>query len=47
MQLTVALLCSENGKIDGRSVFFRMLRPELVRSFHLPLSSDTFTGLVS
>ncbi|ELR12268.1 uncharacterized protein ACA1_372570 [Acanthamoeba castellanii str. Neff] len=30
--------------LDGRGVFFRMLRPELVRSFRVPLSSDTFTG---
>lgn len=37
---------SEDGHIDGRGVFFRMLRPELVRSFRVPLSSDTFTGFV-
>lgn len=37
---------SERGNVDSRGVFFRMLRPELVRSFRLPLSSDTFTGFV-
>lgn len=37
-------LPDEDGHIDGRGVFFRMLRPELVRSFRVPLSSDTFTG---
>jgi ribosomal protein S17 len=37
-------LPDEEGNMDGRGVFFRMLRPELVRGFRVPLSSDTFTG---
>lgn len=39
-----APLPNEDDQLDGRGVFFRMLRPELVRSFRVPLSSDTFTG---
>jgi len=37
---------SEDGQVDSRGVFFRMLRPETVCCFRVPLSSDTFTGLV-
>lgn len=35
---------SEDGKWDGRGVFYQMLRPEFVRSYSTPLSSDVFTG---
>jgi hypothetical protein len=36
--------CREGGKWDGRGVFYQMLRPEFVRSYSTPLSSDVFTG---
>lgn len=34
----------EDGEWDGREVFHRMLRPELVQRNKTPLSSDVFTG---
>jgi hypothetical protein len=37
-------VCREDGKWDGRGVFYQMLRPEFVRSYSTPLSSDVFTG---
>lgn len=35
---------SLQGSRDGKRVLFELLRPELVRSFRVPLSSDAFTG---
>jgi hypothetical protein len=31
-------------EMGDRSVFFKMLRPEIVHKYHSPLSSDAFTG---
>lgn len=46
MMLKRCFFCSsrEDGKWDGREVFYQMLRPEFVRSYKTPLSSDVFTG---
>ncbi|KYQ91337.1 hypothetical protein DLAC_08285 [Tieghemostelium lacteum] len=35
---------NKSGQKIGREIFYNMLRPELVRSFNVPLSSDGFSG---
>jgi hypothetical protein len=35
---------SQSDAYADRAVFYKMLRPEIVKEFHVPLSSDAFTG---
>jgi hypothetical protein len=35
---------ASSEEMGDRSVFFKMLRPEIVQKYHSPLSSDAFTG---
>jgi hypothetical protein len=36
--------CRQQDAYADRAVFYKMLRPEIVKEFHVPLSSDAFTG---
>ena len=35
---------ASSEEMGDRSVFFKMLRPEIVQKYHSPMSSDAFTG---
>jgi hypothetical protein len=36
--------CRQSDAYADQAVFYKMLRPEIVKEFHVPLSSDAFTG---
>jgi hypothetical protein len=41
---TARLFCAETPNGRKGAAFYRLLRPEFVRTYKIPLSSDCFTG---